>query len=220
MAARHNLLAWREGAQLPCTASPAHACCPPPPGTGCLCMHMHRGSAERLVSDTWPLQLSQEDAALCQEPEQSVARPAEPAEGLSLSSDGRAAQPAEPLWWRAGCKICRLAISLVVIYTTTLSIFPGVLAEDVVAPALGDWCVRAGSSARSRVLMEGAPGHTMCGTLDLIKHVQALMAASLLCADACSLGGGLMRQAWTGHDPLHRALVQDLLAGQLGLHPH
>lgn len=35
--------------------------------------------------------------------------------------------------------VWRLSAALVVIYTVTLSIFPGVLAEDVKSQELGDW---------------------------------------------------------------------------------
>ena len=45
----------------------------------------------------------------------------------------------EALYWVAGKSVWRLAVALVVTYTVTLAIFPGVLAEDVASQELGDW---------------------------------------------------------------------------------
>ena len=70
-------------------------------------------------------------------------------QGQSSSAEGAQQQPpqqhsaaagtGEALYWVAGKSVWRLAAALVVTYTVTLAIFPGVLAEDVASQELGDW---------------------------------------------------------------------------------
>ena len=78
------------------------------------------------------MQLSEESALQQQEGHSS-------AEDARASSEGQT-RPAEAAHWAAARRVWRLALALILVYTATLSIFPGVLAEDVTSPLLGDWC--------------------------------------------------------------------------------
>ena len=78
------------------------------------------------------MQLQSEASALFQGPASAVdaGQPQGPGEGVQ----------SEPMYLTAAKCVWRLALALVVTYTVTLAIFPGVLAEDVASQALGDWC--------------------------------------------------------------------------------